>query len=253
VNGKLEKEKLMKKLMMMFAALAAVGMVAGCFTSATAYTEKTNPDGTKTVSRVSIIGTGDKASQVAAEGMFADGASDDLGAGVKNASASQQSTGVKETLEGVGSLLGGLGAFMARTQGVPVPTIAPVTPDAASVASAPVKGEYDSPIPSGTVAALPGTGIGVVVLGNRATCGYCAAFWARMDAKDLAAACCGAVIIDADKTDAPNLYQAFAPADGFNYPLVRVYEGGQLKGEFVSRGDLPDAVFAKIKAFTSCK
>jgi hypothetical protein len=243
----------MKKLMTIAAALTACMMTAGCFTSATAWTERINPDGSKTISKVSVIGTGDKASQVAAEGMFADGASDDLGAGVKNASASQQSTGIKETLEGVGSLLGGLGAFMARTQGVPVPTIAPVTPDAASVASAPVKGEYDSPVPSGTVAALPGTGIGVVVLGNRATCGYCAAFWARMDPADLAKACCGAVIIDADKTDAPNLYQAFAPADGFQYPLVRVYEGGQLKGEFVSRSDLPDAVFAKIKAFTSCK
>jgi len=94
----------MKKLMML-ASVAAVGMVAGCFTSATAYTEKTNPDGTKTVSRVSVIGTGDKASQVAAEGLFADGAADDLGAGVKTASANQKSTGIDGTLQGVGDLL----------------------------------------------------------------------------------------------------------------------------------------------------
>ena len=244
------------KKMMMFAALAAVvGMTAGCFTSATAYTEKTNPDGTKTVSRVKIVGTGDKASQVAAEGLFADGAPDDLGAGVKKTSASQQSSGIKETLEGMGALLGGIGNLMARSQGVPVPapTIAPDAPNAASAASPPVKGEYDTPVPTGTVSALPGTGIGVVVLGDRATCGYCEAFWARMDAVDLAAAVCGAVIIDADKSDAPNLYRAFAPADGFDYPLVRVYEGGQLKGEFVSRSDLPPAVFAKIKSLTSCK
>jgi len=93
----------------------------------------------------------------------------------------------------------------------------------------------------------------VVVLGDRATCGYCEAFWARMDAGDLAAAVCGAVIIDADKTDAPNLYQAFAPADGFESPLVRVYEGGQLRGEFVSRSQMPDVIFAKIKELTSCK
>jgi len=84
----------MKKLIMFAAMLTAVGMVAGCFTSATAYTEKTNPDGTKTVSRVSVIGTATKASQVAAEGLFADGAADDLGAGVKTASANQKSTGV---------------------------------------------------------------------------------------------------------------------------------------------------------------
>ena len=244
----------MKKLMMAAAVLAACGMVAGCFTSATAWTRKTDTKGNVTESRVSVIGTGDKASQVAAEGLFADGASDDLGAGVKTASASQQSTGIKETLEGVGSLLGGLGAFMARAQGAPVTAIAPVAPNGTSAASAPEKGEYDSPVPTGTVSALPGTGIGVVVLGNRATCGYCAAFWARMDAKDLASACCGAVILDADKTDAPNLYQAFAPADGFDYPLVRVYEGGVLKGEFVSRNDLPPALFEKIKALTAgCK
>ena len=245
----------MKKLMMVAAMLAAVGMIAGCFTLATAYTERTNHDGTKTVSGVKVIGTGDKASQVAAEGLFADGAADDLGAGVRTASASQQSSGIKETLEGMGALLGGIGNLMARSQGVPVPapTIAPVAPNAASAASAPVKGEYDSPVPTGTVAALPGTGIGVVVLGDRATCGYCEAFWARMDAKDLADSVCGAVIIDADKTDAPNLYRAFAPADGFEYPLVRVYEGGQLKGEFVSRSDLPPAVFTKIKALTNCQ
>ena len=71
-----------------------------------------NPDGTKTVSRVSVIGTGDKASQIAAEGLFADGAADDLGAGVKTANASQQSTGIDGTLKGVGDLLGGIAAVM---------------------------------------------------------------------------------------------------------------------------------------------
>jgi hypothetical protein len=102
----------MKKMMMFAACAAMVGMVAGCFTSATAHTEKTNPDGTKTVSRVSIIGTGDKVSQVAADGLYADGAADDLGAGVKKASASQQSTGIDGTLRGVGDLLGGIAAVM---------------------------------------------------------------------------------------------------------------------------------------------
>ena len=110
----------MKKLMMAAAVLAACGMVAGCFTSATAYTKKTAPDGTVTESKVKIVGTGDKASQIAAEGLFADGAADDLGAGVKTASASQQSTGIKETLEGVGSLLTGVGTLVAKTQGAPM-------------------------------------------------------------------------------------------------------------------------------------
>lgn len=109
----------MKKLISVAAVLAAVGMLAGCFTSATAYTEKTNPDGTKTVSRVSVIGTGDKASQVAAEGLFADGAADDLGAGVKTASANQKSTGIDGTLKGVGDLLGGIAAVMRAYPAVP--------------------------------------------------------------------------------------------------------------------------------------
>jgi len=113
------------KKMMMFAALAAVGMVAGCFTSATAYTKKTDKDGTVTESKVKIVGTGDKASQIAAEGLFADGASDDLGAGVKTASASQQSTGVKETLEGMGVLLTGIGTLVAKTQGIPTASARP--------------------------------------------------------------------------------------------------------------------------------
>ena len=106
----------MKKMMMFAAMLAAVGMVAGCFTSATAYTETKHADGSVTVSRVNVIGTGDKASEIAAEGLFADGTQEDLGAGVKTASANQQSSGVKETLEGMGVLLGGLGSLMARPQ-----------------------------------------------------------------------------------------------------------------------------------------
>lgn len=117
----------MKQIVMFAAMLAAVGMVAGCFTKAVAYT-KTNPDGSKE-SRVSIVGTGDKASQIAAEGLFADGAADDLGAGVKTANASQQSTGIKESLEGMGVLLTGIGSLVAKTQGLPVAAIAPVSTD----------------------------------------------------------------------------------------------------------------------------
>ena len=125
----------MKKAMM-FAALAAVaGMTAGCFTSAVAFTKKTAPDGTVTESKVKIVGTGDKASQIAAEGLFADGAAEDLGAGVKSASATQQSTGIKETLEGMGVLLTGIGSLVAKTQGIPVAATAPVSTDTAPAVS----------------------------------------------------------------------------------------------------------------------
>jgi len=97
---------------------------SGCFTSATAYTKKTSPDGTVTESKVKIVGTGDKASQIAAEGLFADGAAEDLGAGVKTASSSQQSTGIDGTLNGLGSLMGGMAQFMAAAQGFKAPVAA---------------------------------------------------------------------------------------------------------------------------------
>ncbi len=143
----------MKKLMMMFAALAAVvGMTAGCFTKAVAYT-KTNPDGSKE-SRVTIVGTGDKASQIAAEGLFADGASEDLGAGVRTASASQQSIGIKETLEGMGVLLTGIGSLVAKTQGLPVAAIAPVSTDTKPELAVGVGGGS-----AGTGGAQPSSGI----------------------------------------------------------------------------------------------
>lgn len=122
----------MKKLYSLFAIVCALSVLTGCFTKAAAHAKKTVAlDGTITLeSDISIIGTGDKASQVAAEGMFADGADDALGAGVKNAKASQQSTGIKETFEGMGAFMGGLGQFMAASQGVPkVAAVKPASGD----------------------------------------------------------------------------------------------------------------------------
>jgi len=166
----------MKTLISVAAILAACGMVAGCFTSATAYTEKTNPDGTKTVSRVSVIGTGDKASQVAAEGLFADGAADDLGAGVKTASANQKSTGIDGTLKGVGDLLGGIAAVMQAYPAVPTVTSAA----AGAAQTAAVDGGYTFAAATTYDTApaeyngVPGeNGIGVY---GRSGCGRCAAY-----------------------------------------------------------------------------
>jgi len=165
----------MKKKMMMLAALAAVaGMTAGCFTSAVAFTKKTAPDGTVTESKVKIVGTGDKASQIAAEGLFADGAAEDLGAGVKDASATQQSTGIKETLEGMGALLGGIGQLMLKSQGVPVgavATTATTMTDTAPVVSEPVA---DTDYSTEGFSASPGAdGVGVY---GRPGCSRCRSY-----------------------------------------------------------------------------
>ena len=158
----------MSKLMMFAALAAVVGMVAGCFTSATAYTKKTAPDGTVTESKVKIVGTGDKASQIAAEGLFADGAADDLGAGVKNASATQQSTGIKETLEGMGVLLTGIGTLVAKTQGIPTASAAvPESSASGSSDTAPAVAYTGTPLADG---------VGVY---GKAGCGRCAVYKAN--------------------------------------------------------------------------
>lgn len=172
--GKQNERKMhMKKLIMFAAMLAACGMVAGCFTSATAYTETKHADGSVTVSRVNVIGTGDKASEIAAEGLFADGAADDLGAGVKTASANQTSTGIDGTLKGVGDLLGGIAAVMRAypaAGAVPaVPTVTSAVDGGYTFAAATtfdtVPTEYNG---------IPGeNGIGVY---GRSGCGRCAAY-----------------------------------------------------------------------------
>ena len=95
----------MKKLMTLAAVAVSVSMIAGCLTRTLAQTKTTKPDGTVTESLVSVIGIGDKASEVASKGLFADGTPETLGAGVADAKASQQSTGIKETMEGVDGLL----------------------------------------------------------------------------------------------------------------------------------------------------
>ena len=123
----------MKKLMMLAALVAVMGMMTGCVTRATAYT-KTFPDGSKE-SRVSIVGTGDKASEVAAEGLFADGTAEDLGAGVKNAKAAQQSTGIDGTINALTGLCANLAQLAAASQGVKVPAKAAAVSSTASSAS----------------------------------------------------------------------------------------------------------------------
>ena len=172
----------MKKLMMLASVAAVAGMVAGCFTSATAYTETKHADGSVTVSKVKVLGTGDKASEIAAEGLFADGTQEDLGAGVKTASANQKSTGIDGTLQGVGDLLGGIAAVMRAypaAGAVPAVPSANADPAVPTVTSA-VDGGYTFAAATTYDTApaeyngVPGeNGIGVY---GRSGCGRCAAY-----------------------------------------------------------------------------
>lgn len=245
----------MKRVMMMVAAVSACGMLAGCFTSATAYTETTHADGSVTVSKVKVIGTGDKASQIASEGLFADGTASDLGAGVKTASASQTSTGIDGTLAGLGTVLQGMAQFMAASQGAVIAgngtqsaSVAPEAGGAQSITEI-VRG------PSGDRSAVSGVGgATVAIIGNRATCAYCRTLWAGIDAAALSDAVCGAAVIDADATANPEEYQARKPSGSFGYPLIRVYGAdGKLAGEFSGRGLTQAAIIANVKTLTGCQ
>jgi hypothetical protein len=120
----------MKKLsiMTMATALMALACVSGCV-SAKAFTKVKNPDGTQTESSAAVWGWGDKASQLAAEGLFADGTVEDLGAGFKTTSASQESTGIAQTLTALTQLMQAAAAAKA-----PVALAAPVAARSISIA-----------------------------------------------------------------------------------------------------------------------
>ena len=251
----------MKRLMIVSILCAAMSViVTGCFTSATAHTKRTtSKDGVVTLeSDVRIIGTGDKASQVAAEGLFADGSDSDLGAGVKKANASQESTGIEGTLKGVGSVLGSVERLVATSKGVGGPTAAatPVASESETAAVA-VSSEASAATPTTSaprsITGTNGTAT-VVILGNRNSCSYCRRLWAGLDAATLSAGLCGATITDADKTDNPAVYAQLRPKQAFDYPLVLVYSpDGSLAGQFVARNYTQAALVAKIKALVpSC-
>lgn len=115
----------MKKAIMIMAAIATTACISGCFTSAYTITETKNADGSSTYSKAKVTGMGDKAAQVAAEGMYSDGTLEDLGAGFKNAQASQESTGIAEAFKGLGGLVGEVARAYTAMQSIPAPRPAP--------------------------------------------------------------------------------------------------------------------------------
>ncbi len=232
------------RTMAVLAALAAAAfMAAGCVTRVTART-RSNTDGS-TESYVTVLGTGDKASDVASEGLFADGTRETLGAGVANAKASQQSTGVDGALAAAGNLFAqgvqaGMAAYGMRA--------APAAGGAG--AFAPVSAPVSAPL-----SAVSGDGYGfVAVLGNRATCSLCRSLWAGLDAAALSERLCGAGVIDADATANASEYAKYRPDGPFAYPLVRVFGAdGKPVGQFSARGLSADGVAAAaIKLMPGC-
>ena len=243
------------RTMAVLAALAAAAfMAAGCVTRVTART-RTNTDGS-TESYVTVLGTGDKASDVASEGLFADGTRETLGAGVANAKASQQSTGVDGALAAAGNLFAqGVQAGMAA-YGMRAAPAAAGGAGAAGTRDPPVYAPAPATAPvSAPLSAVSGDGYGfVAVLGNRATCSLCRSLWAGLDAAALSERLCGAGVIDADATANAAEYARYKPDGPFAYPLVRVFGAdGKPVGQFSARGLSADGVAAAaIKLMPGC-
>ena len=243
----------MKKFITMVGLFAVMMAMTGCLTRASAHTKKTVYSDGRVVyeSDTSIIGTGDKASEVAGEGMFADGTEEDLGAGFKKGNASQQSTGIAETLGGVAQVLevvdriksGATKTRMASSSEAVVQDVAQ-EPDAVIV-PAPAPAAASKPKSVVTAEGVPT----VAILGNRATCSRCSTLWGKLDAAALSESLCGASIIDADKTDNPAEYARLRPKTAFNYPLALVYTGdGKLAGQFGAAGMTQDALAERVRA-----
>ena len=207
----------MKMMMTVAAMLAAAGMVAGCFTSATAYTETKHTDGSVTVSKVKVLGTGDKASEIAAEGLFADGTQEDLGAGVKTASASQTSTGIDGTLNGVANILLGVERLVAVKQGTQTEQAVTRPPLGVSVSSS--TSVATGAILSGKVAEAKAAGKTLVVVAGSPDCSYCASLDAALNGSALPSRS-DIVLVRETAPWASN--SALAWTGGGDAPIVRV-------------------------------
>jgi len=221
------KKKAIFETLIIGMTIAMTVYFTGCFTSAKAYTKSTTPDGVVTESYVSVTGTGDKTSQMAAEGMFADGTVEDLGAGLKNANASQQSTGIDGTMKGMVSMMSmfiqGMEAYQGRVPSVKPQVKPPVDTRPGVAITRPI------PQPKAPRSTVSGEGVPeIVIFGNRDTCGRCSRLWEDLDVLAMSEAACGASITDADATDNNAVYEARKPRGGFAYPYVAVYVDGKL-------------------------
>ena len=263
----------MKKAFASIMIMVAMAAITGCLTSATAYTKRTTAkDGTTTIeSNVRIIGTGDKASEVAAEGLFADGADDDLGAGVKKAQASQQSTGIEGTLNGLGGLMTGMAKFMATAQGLKVSQSADLsssegTGESVSSAAMPTVSTAASSLSAAAVASNAVTlaaklteaktsGKPLVVIAGNTGCGYCKRLDSILDAAPEWTASTNMVLYRETSPWATN--QAGKWTGGGAFPVVRITQwdtnGVVVCDEKINRPQTIAAIEAELNTCSSPK
>lgn len=251
-------------------AIALLTM-SGCATKATAIAKKiVHPDGTtEYYSETSIMSTGDKASEVAADGMFADGTEEDLGSGFKKASGKQESTGIEGTLKGMGDFMTGFARALEAAKGVPSGSSAsqPVIQGAPAEAvdgSAPVGKAYNLS-PATTTAAIPDyaamstkiaeaklSGKPLVVIAGSPTCGYCSTLKDLLDA-DTAFTGRDDIVLYRE-TNAWTINAALSFTGGGPAPIVRVVKYDVKTGKAVCDTTLnrPKTVAEIADAINTC-
>ena len=245
----------------MVLVLVACLMSTGCGTvGARGYAERTGPDGVVTRAAYTAIGFGEK-SAMALEGLGIDGDAEAPGVFLQKGDTEQDTTKLMQSLIQLGAILGPIvqqrfatadqqqtGASSATSSGYQSFTQANTgnpLKDAIqnSVANPVVVKSADRSIDGGEGSPT------IVILGNRATCGYCKTLWNTVDFGAVSSDLCGASVVDADLTANPEVYKASRPKDtAFSYPLIMVYnEKKEFAGKFVARNMSQAAIIAKVK------
>ena len=252
----------------MVLVLVACLMSTGCGTvGARGYAERTGPDGVVTRAAYTAIGFGEK-SAMALEGLGIDGDAEAPGVFLQKGNAEQDTTRLMQSLIQLGAILGPIvqQRFASNAQqqtGVSTDSIDETSATPAGYQSFtqastgnPLKAATQNIVANPVVAKSADGSIDggegsptIVILGNRATCGYCKTLWSTVDFGAVSSDLCGASVVDADLTANPDVYKASRPKDtAFSYPLIMVYnEKKEFAGKFVARNMSQAAIIAKVK------
>ena len=261
-------------MMILGLVLVACLMSTGCGTvAASGYAKRTDPNGVTSEARYRAIGLGEK-SAMALEGLGIDGDAEAPGVFLQKGNTEQDTTQLMRSLIQLGAILGPIvqQRFASNTQqqtGVSTDSIDENSATSAGCQSftqantgnplkAATQNSVANPVAVKSADRSIDGGEGsptIVILGNRAACGYCKILWSTVDFGAVSSDLCGASVVDADLTDNPEVYKALRPKDtAWSYPLIMVYnEKKGFAGKFVARNMSQAAIIAKVKGLVpSC-
>ena len=248
-------------MMILGLVLVACLMSTGCGTvAASGYAKRTDPNGVTSEARYRAIGLGEK-SAMALEGLGIDGDAEAPGVFLQKGNTEQDTTKLMQSLIQLGAILGPIMQQRFATAGQQQTGASSAT---SSGYQSFTQANTGNPLKTGTQNSVSGSvvvksadrsidgGEGsptVVILGNRAACGYCKTLWSTVDFGAVSSDLCGASVVDADLTDNPEVYKASRPKDtAWSYPLIMVYnEKKGFAGKFVARNMSQAAIIAKVK------